>query len=109
MKKILLTIVIVFSLQGYKSMAQSNPDKVVAELPGYSLKWIEAAEPEFRRRNFDVNNYIVSVVDRHKTVVVTLSLPDRPDTARGSVEKYPGCQVEINKNDLKVLHSHYVR
>jgi hypothetical protein len=90
-------------------MAQSNTEKVVAQLPGHSLKWIEAAVPEFRRRNIDVSNYIVSVVDHPDTVIVALSSPDRPEGARGSVEKYPGYEVEISKRDMKILRSNYVR
>lgn len=110
MRKLILAMMIAISTQGWCiSMAQSNPDKVVAQLPGHSLKWIEAAEPEFRRRNLDVSNYIVSVVDRPDSVIVALSSPDQPEGARGSVGKYPGYEVEISKKDMKILRSNYVR
>jgi hypothetical protein len=90
-------------------VAQSNPEKVVAQFPGSTLKWIEAVEPEFRRRNLDLNNYIVSVVDHRESVVVALSSPDQPEGARGSVGKYPGYEVEISKDGMKILRSNYVR
>ena len=100
----------VISAQGwYTSMAQSSPEKVIAQFPGSTLKWIEAAEPEFRRRNLDVSIYIVAVVDHPDSVIVALSSPDRREGARGSVGKYPGYEVEISKKDMKVPRSNYVR
>lgn len=82
---------------------------IVAQIPGHRLKWIEAAEPEFRRRNLDVNNYIVFVDDAPDSVIVSLGSPDQPEGARGSAGTYPGYVVEISKKDMKILRSHYVR
>jgi hypothetical protein len=111
MRKALLAVVmVVISAQGwYTSMAQSNSQKVIAEFPGSTLKWIEAAEPEFHRRNLDLSNYIVAVVDYGDSVIVALSSPDQPAGARGSVGKYPGYEVEISKNGMKILRSNFVR
>jgi hypothetical protein len=109
-KALLAVVIVVISAQGrYISMAQSNAQKVIAEFPGSSLKWIEAAEPEFHRRNLDLGNYIVSVVDHGDSVIVALSSPDQPAGARGSVGKYPGYEVEISKKDMQIVRSNYVR
>lgn len=110
MRKSLLVMMIVISTQSWcGSIAQSNPEKVVAQLPGSSLKWIEAAEPEFRRRNLDVSNYDVAVVDDPDSVIVALSSPDQPEGAKGSLGKYPAYEVEIRKKDMKILRSNYVK
>jgi hypothetical protein len=109
-KALLAAVLIVTSAQGwYISMAQSNPEKVIAEFPGSTLKWIEAAEPEFHRRNLDLSNYIVAVVDHGDSVIVALSSPDQPAGARGSVGKHPGYEVEISKDGMKILRSNFVR
>jgi hypothetical protein len=66
MKHALAPALLAFSLLnllGCALKAQSNPPKVLAEFRGESLKWIHVAEPELRRKNFDLDKYIISVVE----------------------------------------------
>ena len=103
-------MVTLLSIQGWNgSIAQSNPPRVVAEFPGSCLKWIRAAEPEFQRKQLDLDKYNISVVEQGNSVVVILSSPGSPKGARGSIGAHPGYEVEVNKRDLKVLRSNYVR
>lgn len=110
MRKFILAMVMAASIQGWNiSMAQSNPPKVAAELPGSCLKWIHAAEPEFQRKHLDLDNYTISVLEQEESVTVILSSVDAPEGARGSVGKHPGYEVEISKKNMKILRSNYVR
>jgi hypothetical protein len=90
-------------------MAQSHAPKVLAQCSGAALKWIHAAEPEFQRRQLDLDKYNVSVVEESDSVVVSLSSPDEPKGLRGSAGKYPGFEIEISKKDLRILRSNFVR
>lgn len=90
-------------------MAQSNPPKVMAEFSGASLKWIHAAEPEFQQKKLDLDKYTVLVVEQGDSVTVILKSTDSVEGARGSTGKYPGYEVEISKENLKILLSNYVR
>ena len=110
MKECMLAMAIAISTPGWGVvMAQSNPPKVVAEFPGACLKWVRAAEPEFQRKNLDLANYTISVVEQGEFITVMLSSPDAPEGARGSVGKHPGYEVEISKKDLTIVRSNYVR
>ena len=110
MKRLTLAIVVVTSILGWRAlMAQSVPPKVTAEFPGASLKWINIAEAEFQRKKLDVDKYTVSVVEQDDSVTVALTSSDSVQGARGSTGSYPGFVVEINKKDMKVVRSNYIR
>jgi len=110
MRRFVWTMIVVVSSLGWIALvAQSKPPKVIAEFSGSSLKWIHAAEPEFQRKNLDLDKYTVSVVEQNDSVTVALTSPDSVKGARGSTGSYPGFEVEISKKDLKILRSNYVR
>jgi len=90
-------------------MAQSNPPRVLAEFPGTSLKWIHAAEPLLREKQFDLDKYTISLFEQDDSVTVILKSPDEAPGGRGSTGTYPGFEVEISKKDMKVLRSNYIR
>ncbi len=94
--------------------AKISRSRVVAEMPGSSLKWIHIAEGEFARKGLDLDRYRVSVVEEDDSVVVILTGLKSPKNVRGSrvvgsVGPDPGYEVEISKKDLRVLRSNYVR
>jgi hypothetical protein len=110
MKRFLWATVLVISILGWRELlAQSNPPRVIAQFTGASLKWIHAAEPEFQRRKLNLDKYIVSVVERDDSVMVTLSAPDAVKGTMGGSGSYPAFEVEIGKKDLNVVRSNYVR
>jgi hypothetical protein len=86
-----------------------QPLRVVAEFPGSYMKWIRAAEPEFQRKQLDLDNYNISVVDQESSVVIVLTSSDASKEGRGSTGTHPGYEVEVNKKDQKVARSNYVR
>ena len=90
-------------------MAQSNPPKAVSELSDEERKWLHVAEPEFHHRHLDLANYKVTVQEEKESVTVILTSSDAPQGGRGSMGKHPGYEVEINRKDLKIIRSHYVR
>jgi hypothetical protein len=110
MKSYLWLILVAISILGWRVlMAQSSPPKPLAEFPGISLKWVHAAEPEFQRKKFDLDHYIISVVEENDSVTVALTASDSVEGARGSSGSHPGFVVEISKKDLKVIRSNYIR
>jgi hypothetical protein len=110
MKRFMWVTVLAISILGWRELfAQSTPPRVNAEFAGASLKWIHAAEPEFQRRNLNLDKYNVSVVEEDVSVMVSLSAPDAVKGTRGSSGSYPAFEVEISKKDLKVVRSNYVR
>jgi hypothetical protein len=110
MKTIARLIILSVSILGWTSLvAQSNPPRSTAEFSGAVLKWIHAAEPEFHRKNLDVNKYTISVMEQENSVVISLSSPDAVSGARGSTGRYPGFEVEVSKKDLTILRSNYIR
>jgi len=113
MKKVIWMIMVIGTsvLAGRTVSAQTFTPKVIAAFSGASLKWILAAEPEFKRRKLNLDNYKITVLEQEDSVAISLSSPDASEEAQGSgsVGKYPGFEVEIRKKDMKVLRSNYVR
>ena len=110
MKRFVWVTVLVISILTLRELfAQSTSRTVIAEFAGSSLKWIHAAEPEFRRRNLNLDKYTVSVLERDDSVTVILSPPDAVKAALGSSASYPTFEIEIAKKDMKVVRSNYVR
>jgi hypothetical protein len=110
MKRFVWVLVSAISILGAGELsAQSKPSRLLAEFSGASLKWVHAAEPEFQRRNLNLDKYIVSITEEDDSVVVTLSATDAVKGAFGSSGSYPGYEVEIRKKDMKVVRSNYVR
>ncbi len=110
MKRFVWVLVSVISILGAGELcAQSKPARLLAEFSGTSLKWIHAAEPEFQRRNLNLDRYIVTVTELDNSVMVTLSPPNVVEGMRGSSGSYPTFVVEISKKDMKILRSNYVR
>jgi hypothetical protein len=110
MKRFVWATALVISILGWREpWAQSNPLRVIAEFSGASLKWIHVAEPEFQRRKLNLDNYTVRVVEHDDSIVVSLSALNAAKGTRGSSGSYPAFEVEIDKKDLKVVRSNYVR
>src|ERR1700680_4411083 len=85
MKRFVWAMVLVMSILGWRQLlAQSKPPRVMAEFAGASLKWIQAAEPEFQREKLDLDKYMVSVVEQDDAVVVGLRSFDSAEVTRGS-------------------------
>ena len=110
MRRFVWAMFLVISLLGMSELlAQSTTPRVIAEFTGVAMKWIHAAEPEFQRRNLNLDEYIISVAAQDDSVMVTLSAPDSVEGARGSSGSHPAFVVEIRKKDLKVVRSNYIR
>lgn len=89
-------------------MAQQEPDKELARLPGSVLRWIHKAEPVFAKQNLKVENYTVVVVEEGNTVTVYVT--SNPTLgSRGSTGKYPGYEVTFSKKTGKIMSAHYSR
>jgi len=89
-------------------LAQINGTKDVAELSGSSVAVIETALGIFRSHGLDVGDYQIDVIRQGESFTVIFADKDRPQGTVGSVGK-PGFEVELNRKDLSVLRSNFVR
>ena len=93
---------VVASILGWEaSVVQPNSTRNAIEIPGASLKWIHIAEPEFQRRQLDLDNYMVAVNEQADSVFVSVRSLDSIEGSRGSTGNHPAYEVEISKKDLK--------
>jgi hypothetical protein len=93
------TIVLGWSESG----RQSPGTKSKAEFAGSCVKWILAAEPDFKRRGIDLDHYIVSVLEEKDSVTISLRAFDSRQNVRGSSGSFPAYEVEISKKDSKIV------
>jgi hypothetical protein len=100
-----IMMIAIFTARWDGSAPPAPPLKVMAELPGASLKWIRAAQPEIEREKLDVNKYFITVTEEDDSVSIILT-SSRP---RGDPGPLPGFEVEINKKDMRVIKSNYIR
>jgi hypothetical protein len=92
----------------------SRSSRILAEFPASSLKWIQIAEPEFRRRQLDVEKYVLSVYDVDDDSVGVLltewGLAKQAETGiLGNPGKLPGFEVVIGKKDRRIVRANYIR
>ena len=99
------TTVLAFSESG----RQSPGTQPKAEFAGSFVKWILAAEPEFRRRDIDLDHYVVLMLEEKDLVIFSLRSLDSVENGRGSSGSFPGFEIEISKEDSRVIRSYYVR
>jgi len=90
-------------------MSQSSGPTTVAKFPGACLKWVHAAEAEVHRKGLNLDNYMVSVVERDDVVTVILKAVDAPEGSKGSGGSHIGFEVELSKKNSKVVRSNYLR
>jgi len=107
--RILALLVVASVFCGSMSMAQSNKFDVITEFPGGYLKWIHIAEPEFKRRNMNLDDYKITVVDKGESIAVFIVSSDAPENCMGSCGSHPAYDVEISKKDSKMIRQNYMR
>ncbi len=89
---------------------KSKPEvRVIDAFQGSSLAPIEAAAAVFKRHNPDLNQYKISVVREHESVVVMFTDRSGQTGARGNPGKLPGFEVELRSHDLAVRRSNFIR
>lgn len=77
------------------------------EFPGSALKWVNVAEPEFRRQHLNLDNYKVVVIEERDSMDVLLQSNDDVKGAKGSSGTHPDFDVEIDKKDFTIIRSSY--
>jgi hypothetical protein len=90
-------------------MAQESSPQTVIQFPGTCLKWSDAAKPTITEEHLKLENYMISVIDEHDHVTVSLKSLDAPQGSKGSGGTHAGYVVEIRKTDSKILRSYYLR
>jgi hypothetical protein len=104
-----IMMIAILTSQWDSSTQPALPLKVMAELPGASLKWIRAAQPEIEREKLDVNKYFITVTEEDDSVSVILNSSRLSKETRGDPGPLPGFEVEISKKDMRVIKSNYIR
>jgi hypothetical protein len=115
------------------SEKRADPDR--AFIPGTALRWpdgfaadsskrngrvdlwqsyraIQIAAAEFARHDLDVSRYRITVIDNAATSIIVIFVdvdaPDNPGI-RGNPGKIPGFEVELARDNLHVVRSHFIR
>ena len=72
---------------------------------------MRVAYDEFRRQldRTDIGGYVISVTEKHGSIVVSFMDASPPPGLRGSSPDKPGLTVEIAKDSLKVIRAHFHR
>jgi hypothetical protein len=105
----MIMMIAIFTTHWDGSAPPAPPLKVMAELPGASLKWIQAARPEIEREKLDVNKYFITVTEEDDSVSVSLNNSRLSKETRGNPGPLPEYEVEISKKDMKVIRRNYFR
>jgi hypothetical protein len=85
--------------------------RTFAPIAGTTARIIHAAMPAFLQTNLDVSAYRLEVVETSRSYFVEFRDPtfERPKGYRGSSPNRPEFLVELDKNGLQVIGSHFVR
>jgi len=87
--------------------AQSGSQETI-KFPGTALKWVRLAEPEFRKKNVDLDKCVIFLNEEPDVMNVSVKNPNDPPGMRGG--KSPcNLAVEISKKEMKVVRSYYSR
>jgi hypothetical protein len=111
MKRIVWTIMVLVAILGCSELTGQSKPRLLAKFPVASLKWIHIAEPVFQREKLDLEKYTVSVTDEADSVTVSLISLDCVEgwKGRGNCGSYSGFVVTVDKKDMHVIRSNYVR
>ena len=82
-------------------------------ISGWSFRVIQAAIPEFARNSLDVSRYRITVTETNSSFFVTFINVDVPSDLqrqfRGSPGKISAFEVELSRDDLRIIRSNFVR
>jgi hypothetical protein len=82
-------------------------------ISGLGYRVIQAAMFEFVRNNLDITRYRITVAEEGSSFLVTFIDANAPNDPlghmRGSPGKIPAFSVELGRDDLRLIRSHFVR
>ena len=88
-------------------MARPDPPRIATQFQGAALKWVLIAEPEFRRKHIDLDDWVIVIAELGDTIGVYLERPE--DAKRPGLRGGGGFTVEISKQTMKVTSTYYAR
>jgi hypothetical protein len=97
------------SLGGSLALSQADGPKLTAVVPGASIKWLEIANSETRRKHLNPDNFSVSVVEANGLAIVIFKSVNAPAQTKGNGLSRIGYEVQIRKSDAKIVHSNFLR
>ncbi len=99
----------VLSLQGTLLMSNTAQIQVLDTIQGTNFIAVQAALPTFGRTGLDLASYRITVLGEGNSLIVTFTDKNGPAFGRGSPGIRPGYQVELDRNDLRVLQASFLR
>jgi hypothetical protein len=90
-------------------IAQSPPDQRMETVSGKTFVAMQAAATEATRNGLDVSKYKILAREAGSSYVVTFDDPERPPTQLGSTARMPTFEVEVSRENLHIVRSHFVR
>jgi hypothetical protein len=82
-------------------------------ISGRSYLAIQTAAAELVRNDLDISRYRITVIEAETALFVIFIDADVPDDTkrgvRGNPSRIPGFEVELTRNNLRVVRSHFIR
>jgi hypothetical protein len=98
---------------GPTALAQAEDWRFEESITGRSYQVVEAAAAELARNGLDISRYRIIVTRSETSWFVTFVDADVPDEVRQRVRGSPGAiasfAVELKRDDLHIMNSHFVR
>lgn len=107
MRKTLFIVALLLS--GPMVIATQTAHQIVESISGKSIQIIQVALPEAARSNIALEKYKVVVMESGSSYLVVFDDPQRVEGQRGSTARMPSFEVEVRKDDLKIVRSSFVR
>lgn len=96
-----------------RGFAMTGPEdraiKITATFSGTVLNCLFSAEKEMRSKKIDFDKYEVSILESSESITLILKEPGLPKDEMGNTGSIPGYEVEVRKQDHRVIRSNYIR
>jgi hypothetical protein len=87
----------------------AEPQDLVETISSRGFQAIQVASQELERNNLHVADYRITVWQSGASVFVLFGDPNADPGQRGSSGDKPGFEVELRRNDLTLVRSHFSR
>jgi len=78
-------------------------------ISGRSFLAIQAAIPELESRSLRAADYRITVWEAGSLVIVLFGDPNSAEGQKGNSGNRPALEVELSRDDLRVIRAHFVR
>jgi hypothetical protein len=100
---------IIFTVTGVSAMDLHQELKVVDTVSGHSLRAIQVAYASFSKRNLNLDEYKITVIELGSSVIVLFENKEPLPGQRGSRAANSSYEVELRKGTLELVRENFSR